>query len=333
MGVVLAPVNGKGTAARLARAGARELYMGFHDPAWTEAFGGNAALNRMSGFGQEANTLSFEELLDEAVETERELADEGLGGVSLFCVFNAAGYSADQIAFISQRYLPRLSDAGFRGIIVSGPDLVEAAHANAMTAVASTMCAIYNEDLARYYESCGIDRAILPRDVTLDDVEDVVRAVPGLRYEVFFMRNGCIFADSHCMGLHKAGCPSTCLALRGAASYNQLPTFDGPAPLDPDAFGYNDSVYRNEFHYSACGLCALWRFEKMGIDAYKVVGRGDEVDDLEEDIRLAAENLAIARECASEAEYLERMYRPAGILELCAMEGQSCYYPEPRFGR
>lgn len=331
MGVVLAPVNGRGAASRLAKAGARELYMGFYDPAWTERFGEGAALNRMSGFGQEANTLSFEELLDEISTLRGATAADGADPLGFFCVFNAARYAAEHVSYIAERYLPRLAEAGFTGIIVSGPELIEAAHANGLTAVASTMCAIYNEDLARYYASRGIDRAILPRDVTLDDIAAIISAVPEMRYEVFFMRNGCVFADSHCMGLHRAGCPSTCLALRGAASYRQLPTFDGPAPLDPWAFADNDAIYRNEFHYSACGLCALWRFEQMGVDAYKIVGRGDDVDELADDVALAAENLAIARECTTEEEYLDRMKRPATILELCAMGGMSCYYPEPRF--
>ena len=333
MGVILAPVNGKGTALRLAKAGARELYMGFFDPAWTERFGQAAALNRMSGFGQEANTLTFEELLQEVTQASAQQAAPDADALSFFCVFNAARYSTDQTAFIAQTYLPRLAQVGFTGIIVSGPELIDAAHEAGLTAVASTMCAIYNQDLARYYASCGIDRAILPRDVTLEDVEHVVSAVPQLRYEVFFMRNGCVFADSHCMGLHKAGCPSTCLALRGAPSYNQLATFDGPRPWAPDSFYGNDAAYRDQFHYSACGLCALWRFEQMGIDAYKVVGRGDDVSELERDVALAAQNLVIAQGCATEEEYLDRMVRPEGILELCAMEGMSCYYPESRFGR
>lgn len=332
MGVVLAPVNGKGSALRLARAGARELYVGFYDPAWTEKFGENAALNRMSGFGQEANTLTFAELVAEIGEARRGFEADGIDNVSLFCVFNAQRYSAEQTAFIAATYLPTLAQIGFAGIIVSGPELIDAAHSLGLGAVASTMCAIYNEDLARYYHARGINRAILPRDVTLDDIASITAAVPELRYEVFFMRNGCVFADSHCMGLHKAGCPSTCLALRYAPSYKQLATFAGPKALDPWAWADNDARYRNEFHYSACGLCALWRFEQMGIDAYKIVGRGDDIGELASDIALAAENLAIARECVTETEYLDRMVRPDTIRELCAMGGMSCYYPEPRFG-
>ncbi len=332
MGVVLAPVNGRGSALRLARAGARELYMGFYDPAWTAKFGENAALNRMSGFGQEANTLTFAELVEEVSEARRDFKANGINNVSLFCVFNAQRYSAEQTAFITATYLPALAQAEFTGIIVSGPELIDAAHALGMSVAASTMCAIYNEDLARYHNSCGIDRAILPRDVTLDDIASITASVPELHYEVFLMRNGCVFADSHCMGLHKAGCPSTCLALRYAPSYKQLATFAGPEPLDPRSWADNDALYRNEFHYSTCGLCALWRFEQMGIDAYKIVGRGDDVDELVSDVALAVENLTIAQECATEAEYLDRMARPDTIRELCAMGGMSCYYPEPRFG-
>ncbi|MDO4182221.1 MAG: U32 family peptidase [Coriobacteriia bacterium] len=331
MGVILAPVNGKGTAERLVKAGAQELYMGFYDPAWAETFGMGAALNRMSGFGQEANTLSFQELLEEVTNLQASLNDQHLESPRLYCVFNAAGYSATQLAYIRQHYLPHLREAGFAGIIVSGPDLIDAIHEQGMQALASTMCSIYNEELARYYLQRGIDRAILPRDLTLADIRSITAAVPQLEYEVFFMRNGCIFADSHCMGLHKAGCPSLCRSLRSAPAWNQYSAVGTQQPLNPWASAENDRLYREAFHQSACGLCALWRFEQMGISAYKVVGRGDNHTELFDDVTLSHANLRIAKDCATEAEYLQRMLRPEGIRWLCDNQGLSCYYPEVRF--
>ena len=345
MGRVLAPVNGKGAARALVEAGATELYMGFYDAAWTNAFGAQAALNRMSGFGQDANALSFEELLaevqpllqpsptvDAATAAGSTATAAAAPDVHAFCVFNAARYSSEQLDFIAAQYLPRLAEAGFTGVILSGPQLVEAAHACGLYAVASTMCAIYNEDLARYYRSCGMDRIILPRDVSLGSIGAIMQAVPDLDYEVFLMRNGCIFADSHCMGLHKADRPALCRTLRSAACWNQLGSLADAGSFDAESFWENDRTYKDRFHLNTCGQCALWRFEQLGVSAYKVVGRCDNLSDLCDDVRLTAQNVRIAQACATEEEFLHAMERPADLLELCANEGLSCYYPEPRFG-
>lgn len=334
MGVVLAPVNGRGAAARLLEAGTGELYMGFYDDAWTDAFGPQAPLNRMSGFGQEANALSFDDLLREVGE----VLEAGFAPRGLFCVFNAAGYTARQEDYIARVYFPRLAQAGFTGAILSNAHLVRAAHENGLAAVASTMCAVYNADLAAWHADEGFDRLILPRDLSLDEIGQVTMAVPGVGHEVFLMRNGCVFADSHCMGLHKAGRPSLCRTLRTAPGWRQVPAFPGPdsrgeSPAQRGrAHAENHARWAGRFHLNTCGLCALWRFERMGVDAYKVVGRGDDVDDLAADVALVSRNLAIARSCADEESYLAAMERPEGIRALCANEGLSCYYPEVRFG-
>lgn len=330
MGAILAPANGCGAGRHLVEAGARELYLGFYDPAWDDAFDG-APLNRMSGFGPEANVLSFGEVLDEAARIRDAATDGALQG--LYCVFNAMGYTARQEDFIARHYLPRLAAAGFTGVILSGTGLAFEAHACGLATVASTMCAVYNQDLAAWHAAHGIDRVILPRDLSLDDIEGIVRAVPGVSCEAFLMRNGCVFADSHCMGLHRAGRPSLCRTLRGADGWRQESAYV-PRPAD-DWDGRrrdNHRTWAQRFHLNTCGLCALWRLERLGVDAYKIVGRGDNLDDLAADVALASRNLAIAQTCASEGEYLAAMERPAQIRGLCANEGLSCYYPEVRFG-
>ena len=82
------------------------------------------------------------------------------------------------------------------------------------------------------------------------------------------------------------------------------------------------------YHRRTCGLCALWRFERLGVSAYKVVGRGDDVDDLVADAGLVVRNAALARTCATEGEYLRQMERPREPETLCGMNGLGCYYPE-----
>ena len=176
-------------------------------------------------------------------------------------------------------------------------------------------------------------------------------AVPDVEYEVFLMRNGCLFSDSHCLGCHRAGHPSLCMSLRtgewtvypgpGACAHGDSLPGDAPAggglpgdalPDDslPVRVWDNERVLNEDYHRRTCGLCALWRFEQLGVSAYKVVGRGDDVDDLCLDAALVMRDIAIARESPTEAAYHERMERPRDPATLCGMRGLSCYYPEVR---
>ena len=339
MGVALAPANGTGAGTGLVAAGAREVYWGFFDEGWTQRFGQWAFLNRMSPFGTEANSLSFEELLVEiracrALEGQLAL-EQPLG---LYCTFNSPHYTCEQRRYIAHEYLPALKDAGLSGIIVSQPELLAVAREAGLAAVASTMCAVYNEELARFYRDEGANRIILPRDLSLAELAAIIAAVPGPSYEVFLMRNGCLYADSHCLGLHRSGCPSLCRSLRTAewwevpmgACAEEAAAGGGQVPAHIQGRLESGAVYRERFHQVACGQCALWHLEQAGVAAYKVVGRGDMRADLLRDVELTARNVQVARECASHEEYLQHMQRPTWLRSACADEGLSCYYPEVR---
>ncbi len=284
----------------------------------------------MSGFGVQANSMNFEQLCAEIAAT-REVAPED---AHFFCTFNAAAYTSEQVFYVAEHFLPQLKAAGLTGIIVSGPALAGAAAEAGLSVVASTMCSIYNEALARFYWESGFRRVILPRDLTLDEIEAICAAVPELEYEVFLMRNGCPFADSHCLGLHRAERPSMCRTLRESEWWEVLSGGNFELADGRDYLGArmeSAALHKECFHVNTCGLCALWRMERAGVNAYKVVGRSDALDDLCFDVALTERNILLARECATEAEFLARMERPRDMDSHCAQAGLSCYYPEVRF--
>ena len=321
----LVPLNNPSALPRLHEAGVGEVYVGFHDDAWDRRFG-SAELNRMSGFGREANPFDFDEMCCH-IQHAAEL------GMRAFVCFNSTGYMPDQLGFIADAYLGALAAAGAHGVIVSNQGLIAPARQVGLNVTMSTIAGIYNERLAAYYQQRGATRVILPRDLSSDEIAGIVRAVPDLEYEVFLMRNGCLFSDSHCLGCHRAGHPSLCMSLR--TGEHRIWLTDDPRNRDDADTGTfleraweNEQLLNDSYHRRTCGLCALWRFEQLGIDAYKVVGRGDDVDDLCADAALVVRNMILARACATEDEYLARMERPRDPATLCGMHGLSCYYPE-----
>lgn len=321
----LVPLNNVQALDRFKAAGVGEIYVGFHDDEWERHFPG-AELNRMSGFGVQANPFDFNQMCEQ-LDHAHELGIEG------FVCFNASTYTPDQVEFIAEKYLPRLGRSGAKGVILSGQALIKAAREQDLNVTISTIAGIYNAKLAAYYRDRGATRLILPRDLSADEISQIVHAVPDVEYEVFMMRNGCLFSDSHCLGCHRANEPSLCTSLR-TGSHRIWLTSDPRNTDTPENEAFLQKAWENEqllnerYHRRTCGLCALWRFEQLGVNAYKVVGRGDDVDDLCFDAALVVRNAELACSCATEEEYLNRMELPRDPATLCGMHGLSCYYPE-----
>ena len=314
----LVPLNGAELLDRLHDANVEQVYVGFHDDEWARRFG-PAEINRMSGFGEEANPFDFSEMC-------RQIERASSLGMEAFVCFNASSYSREQLDYIERVYLPEIASAGASGIILSNQALIEAARNAGIGAVMSTVAGVFNERIATYYRDCGATRLILPRDLSVYEIEAMTEAVPEVEYEVFLMRNGCMFSDSHCLGCHRSGEPSLCLSLReGDVDINLAEGEDGEFLAN---VRHTEWLLNMHYHRRTCGLCALWRFEQLGISAYKVVGRGDDADDLVADASLVVQNTEIARDCASEDEYLKRMEPPRHPETLCGYRGLSCYYPE-----
>ena len=321
---VLVPLNTFGSLERYKAAGVGEVYMGFHDKAWTNRFGHRADLNRMSGFGLSANPFNFEQMCHQ-LSRARDL------GIHGFVCFNSALYSEEQLDYIKREYLPDIARSGAQGVIVSGQGLIEPIRETGVDAVISTLAGAFNERLVSHYVERGASRVILPRDLSLAEIQSIVDANPEIEYEVFLMRNGCTFSDSHCWGKHCEGEPSLCLSLRSAG------TITWPIDDDPEtdklarAAADTELIWARYYHRRTCGMCTLWSFEKLAIAAYKVVGRGDDLDALLFDAALVERNTKLAHRCATEEEFLVRMERPSGPRTLCGYDGLSCYYPDNRY--
>lgn len=318
---ILAPLSKAEYLDKLIDAGADEFYMGFRDEDWERHFGKYADLNRMSGFGGMANPCDFQELL----KLIRCVKDKNRAA---FVTMNANCYSAEQIAFMESHYFPALLDARVDGLIVSDLPIIAVAERFGLHTVASTMCAVYNFEIARVYYQAGVRRMILPRDLTLNEIQRICAALPDVRFEAFFMRNGCIFSDCYCLGLHRPECGAACTYMR----FSNKNVLYAPAGFSNEQdVCANDYLYNRYFHIEACAMCSLYRLKEIGIASLKIVGRADDFAPLREDIALTRKNLAHAKCAATERDYLEQMSFPLNYPRKCLF-GMSCYYPETRFG-
>ncbi len=317
---ILVPLNDKEVLARYINAGADEFYLGFYDDKWEERFGRFTDINRMSGFGKLANKYSFEEISDIIKNIKSQ-------GKSVYITMNANLYSTDEIDYICVNYFETLKKTGVDAVIISDLKLAKAAHDNGIKTVASTMCGIYNSDIAEIYKKAGVKRIIIPRDVSLAEIESMCSVNKEIEYEVFFMRNGCVFSDCYCLGMHRPECGSFCgfIKTRSKKVFSKYKGFKEHHDME-----LNDHLYNSFFHREACGMCALYRLMKSGVSSLKIVGRADQQEAVEKDIVLTGKNIELAKSCESEAEFLDRMLFHEGMMKKC-MLSFSCYYPEIRF--
>lgn len=315
---ILSPLNAN-NIDEFIDAGVDEFYAGFYDEAWNQKFGDFADLNRMSGFKRRANQYSFGELMMLAETVIKR-------GVGFYVTLNAPSYSQKQLMELDF-FMKEIARAGCSGVIVSCPEAVRLAVNNSVVPVASTMCGIFNSSIAKFYRDLGCKRIILPRDITLDNIARIIDKTPDVEYEVFLMRNGCVFADSNCLTVHRVECGSLCGALRHS-DHNFVSIHNDF--VSRHNIELNNMLYTDCYKVFACGLCAIYRFLQLGVHAGKIVGRADEIEYLCRDIRLAKENISIAVSCSTEHEYLEKMIFPENNRVMCKC-GFSCYYPELRF--
>ena len=51
-----------------------------------------------------------------------------------------------------------------------------------ISAVISTISGVYNSDIAKFYKNLGAKRIILPRDLSVSEIEAIIHVVPDMEY-------------------------------------------------------------------------------------------------------------------------------------------------------
>lgn len=298
-----------------------EIYGGFSDELWNDDQGSGYGLNRMSSFGSGANFKSF----DEWVETLYKLAE---AGIPTNIVFNGFYYDQHQAAFIAEHYLMTLSKVRRSGIITGSIPLIRAANTLGLRTSVSTIGNVYNAYIAAAYEREFAESVILPRELTVEEITEIIKRVPKLEYEAFILGSGCRFSDGSCMCTH--------IPRRGGMC-QMLDMAHGEVAGKADF--HEESIQRLSFHAfhglfmkDACGLCALYRLINAGVTKFKIVGRSEGFRSVRNMLEQTVTNLEIAMNCQSEEEYLRNMKIDPHMASRC-VEGYNCYYPEIRFPR
>jgi collagenase-like PrtC family protease len=308
---ILAPLRHSSEVAPLREAGADEFYGGLTPPGWAERFG-DAWVHRRS---PAASGLPGAADLAEAV---REAA-----GLPVYVTLNAPAYPDGSIPFLVD-FARRLVDAGASGLILADLDLLLAlGEAGLQTRLhLSSVATCVNAEAARFFRELGVSRVVLPRHLTLEEIEQIV--VPDLETEVFLLNDGCAFEEGLCSTTHALG--AFCLDDAEGAEGLEADVRERYALWKWTLNNCGCSTSRG-YQLGPCGLCALPHFLTVGVTSLKVVGREASLARKLGSVRLAALGRSLALAGAGPEELRHAVGELRGAARLCD-DALLCYYPD-----
>lgn len=164
-------------------------------------------------------------------------------------------------------YLKALEEAGVDAIIASSLEILKLVinHTH-MEAHVSTQLSTLNADAIHFFESMGVQRVVLARELTLDEIQ-VIKNQVSLDLEVFIHGGMCASYSGRCMlsnnmtnrDANRGGCAHSC-----RWNYD---IYQNGVKLNPEG---------NYFAMSSKDLCAIDAIPtliKMGITSFKIEGR------------------------------------------------------------
>ena len=331
---ITAPISRIGEIEAQAAAGAHELYCGVVPQEWVARFNTGAVNRRFFGNLDSVATLYA------AIEAAHR------AGTRLFMVLNAQHYGETyQTALLE--LAQRFHEAGGDAVIVADLALVVLLHQRLpmLTIHLSSVAGCRNSAGIDFYRDLGVRRVILPRDVTLDEIEGMARAANGIELEVFALNDGCVFEEGTCHSLHL---PSK---LGGPICIDERPFEYRDAKGRPisermtrklrenDAdykrwlwyrFGCGFSTTQAGYPFGPCGLCAIARLTAAGVASVKIAGREGPT---ERKTRSTAMVRAVLDRLEAGAQPQAAAAFAVGLrqTEDHCRSGFMCYYPETRW--
>lgn len=307
---ILAPLRNSEEVLPLCDAGAQEFYCGLTPPGWEQAFG-QASVHRRNP--KSAGVPSLDDM-------RRIVALAGPRPV--FATLNAPYYPAGAVPHLVEFGRRLLDDVGVAALIVAEWELLFALceHGLAPRLHISSLASCRNPGAAAFYRDLGVARVILPRHVTLREIEAMT--IAGLECEVFVLNDGCVFEEGICATTHTLG--TYCMSDRLGGKFGRLDERYEFWKWTQNNCGCQTS---RGYTLGPCGLCALPRLARAGVASLKVVGREASLARKVGSVRLAAAALGLTQRGARPEGIRDAVVALRGAPELCN-DAHLCYYPD-----
>lgn len=319
--IICTPLRNAENVEELVEAGAGEFYAGLDTTEWQRKYGTHVEMNKRGIHGRDANFQGLDEL-GNAVDRAHAL------NTPLMLAMNQLQYTASQLPLLRE-VLTSVQDIGVDGVILADLNLILIARQLGLRVAVSTLAAAANYHSYAFYRQLGVFRIITTRDMRLEDLAALRAAFPDLGMEVFMANAACKLTEGVCFGIHTRDRFGVCNVI--VNSKCNIQTHSGkPVPMAAEAmFIRNHTEYTQLFRLRGCGLCGVWRLIRMGVDSCKLVGRELPIERIKCDLRAIARTIRLAREAATEEDFLSSVQPPFEDPTLCS-HGYQCYFPQVR---
>lgn len=227
-------------------------------------------------------------------------------GVPVSITLNSLYYPVSMLPFLKQMILECIED-GFDTFIIADVHLLSYLKKEGILPKIkvhiSGELGEMNSFVLQYLEEYEPERIIFHRKVSLSNMEKMMEK--NLEYEAFVLNENCHFHGGYCQSLHCDGLHHMCLV---------------PYKMEKEVQEVETSI--DCLGKSGCGICALYKLSKMGIQYGKLVSRGNFMEETIEDIMELKRALRLVEESNSEEEYVKKVKKEL-FEKGCSMQ---CYY-------
>ena len=279
---LLSPLSRVDEVEDLITAGADEFYCGILPEAWKGKYTVSASINRRqednSILGTSPHFNSFEDLKKSIVLAHSH-------NIPVLLTLNEHYYSQDQYDYLLW-YIDEALKAEVDALIVGDVALMVMLKERNISIPfhISTAGTTFNSETVRFYQELGASRIILPRHLTIEEIESLASDVSDIELEAFILNSRCANVDGFCTFQHgladlfpdeetKKSYYNACMLPYNVAVYG-----DGETVIDKGKkkqIPWERQLIWSGLHIDdrPCGACALYEFKQIGLYGVKIVGR------------------------------------------------------------
>lgn len=273
----------------LVEAGVDEVFCGYVPYDWNKKYGNLFPLNRREVlyYNVQIGSLTDMKILRRMMDKYK---------VPVTITFNYLYYLEEQYEDI-EKIIRDLTNIGFNEYIIADIALITYLREKEIDCIIhlSGEASEINSLSVDFYNKLDISRYIFHRKNTILDMESVIKnnSIKNLEYEAFMLNERCHYTGAFCSSLHCDELAHLCKVPYHMAKFNRksnrFETVDKKLndyyKIDEE-YDYDDV---DEEQYlvggTGCGLCALKKLQKAGVTHLKVVGRGNFIDLMIEDVK------------------------------------------------
>ncbi len=316
---ILSPLDNSNEINVLAEAGADNFYCGVISEEWNKKYTAVASPNRREW--KENSFKDFDEL-EKAVKIAHSFNKK------VFLTANAHYYSNEQYPLLLKE-IQKAVNIGIDGLVVSDIALILKLKEMGIKTeiIISTGGATLNSETAKFYAEIGATRIVLPRHVTIPEISNIIKDCPNIKFHAFVLNEGCFNLDGFCTfhhGIDSSKWENRTLAC--SLPYD-IKIREKVTPLKERTIKYRLNNLTKNLLIN-CGACALYDFDKIGLDSIKIIGRGNPTEKKVKDVKFFRELLDYLKKCKNKDSFILKAKSLYGQFYHHKCTYRNCYYPE-----